>query len=48
MADTSEAITDAGRKDPKEFMEFAQKSAGPIPAKFQHILKKFTKLILTF
>ena len=49
MADTSEAIAAMLEvKDPKEFMEFAQKSAGPIPSKFQLILKRFIKSILTF
>jgi len=45
MADTSEAIAAMLEvKDPKEFMEFAQKSAGPIPSKVSAYMKEVYKI----
>ena len=45
MADTSEAIaTMLEAKDPKEFMEFAQKSTGPLPSKVSAYFKEVYKI----
>jgi len=45
MTDTSEAIGAMFEvKDPKEFMEFAQKSAGPVPSKVTAYFKEVYKI----
>ena len=45
MTDTSEAIaTMLEVKDPKEFMEFAQKSTGPLPSKVSAYFKEVYKI----
>ena len=45
MGDISEAIAAMlDVKDPKEFMEFAQKSAGPLPAKISAYFKEVYKI----
>ena len=45
MAETSDAITAMLEvKDPKEFMEFAQKSAGPLPSKVSAYFKEVYKI----
>ena len=45
MVDASEAIaTMLDVKDPKEFMEFAQKSTGPLPSKISSYFKEVYKI----